>query len=603
MSHRTFVLAFLVMVASSTALLAATKAERQKAAEALVKEALQREVYGMTAERKQLLEQASKTAPDYAPAMWHRGYVRHKNEWIKAEDFAQISSDDPRMVQYTTIRPKYKDTPQDQMALANWCAKRGLSSQERAHLTKVVSLDADHPEARERLGFRRVDGAWMRAGEIGDRIKDLQADRVALAEWRPKVEAILKGLTQRGELKRNAAKEKLAAIKDGSAVLALETILSARGSELSLLVLKTLDAMEDNEATLSIARHAVQSPWPQVRQAASQMLKSHTKDVYVPSMLSAMYTPVQTRMELYAGPGGRMCYRHSFFREGQSEKQLMVMETAYKRIARVDGDRRDAEERALTDIQRSALNAEQAALQENLRTQEFNTRIADALATATGEKLPASPEAWWQWWNEYNEVFVEGQKQIRTLEQTREVKIVDRVSPDAITASGGGQGNSQRGLQGRRAYPMDCLAAGTLIWTANGLMAVDKIQVGDMVLSKDAESGELAYKPVLRTTVRPKSILVKLLAGTQAIETSGGHPFWVSGEGWTKARELEPGMELHTVAGSTQISKIERSREEQTYNLIVADFNTYFIGEAKILSHDNTIRETTEIVVPGLTDQ
>ena len=47
MSHRTFVLAFLVMVASSTALLAATKAERQKAAEALVKEALQREVYGM----------------------------------------------------------------------------------------------------------------------------------------------------------------------------------------------------------------------------------------------------------------------------------------------------------------------------------------------------------------------------------------------------------------------------------------------------------------------------------------------------------------------------------------------------------------------------
>jgi hypothetical protein len=33
---------------------------------------------------------------------------------------------------------------------------------------------------------------------------------------------------------------------------------------------------------------------------------------------------------------------------------------------------------------------------------------------------------------------------------------------------------------------------------------------------------------------------------------------------------------------------------------VVADFHTYFVGEAKILSHDNTIRQPTNAVVPGL---
>ena len=42
----------------------------------------------------------------------------------------------------------------------------------------------------------------------------------------------------------------------------------------------------------------------------------------------------------------------------------------------------------------------------------------------------------------------------------------------------------------------DCLLAGTMIQTAMGLKAVDKMLVGDMVLSKNPETGELAYKSV-----------------------------------------------------------------------------------------------------------
>ena len=120
------------------------------------------------------------------------------------------------------------------------------------------------------------------------------------------------------------------------------------------------------------------------------------------------------------------------------------------------------------------------------------------------------------------------------------------------------------------------------------------------MLSQDPETGELAYKPVLRTTIRPASGLVRIAAGGDMIQTSGGHPFWVSGEGWVKARDVNSGMELHGVAGTVLVQSVERMPAQQTYNLIVADFNTYFVGKGKVLSHDNTIREPTNAIVPGL---
>ena len=95
--------------------------------------------------------------------------------------------------------------------------------------------------------------------------------------------------------------------------------------------------------------------------------------------------------------------------------------------------------------------------------------------------------------------------------------------------------------------------AGTLIMTAGGFKAIDKINVGDMVLSKHESTGELAFKAVLRTTVRPKSELVAFKVDGSWIRCSQGHPMWVSGQGWTKAKDLKSGMVLHTSQGIASI--------------------------------------------------
>src|SRR5581483_2503473 len=112
-------------------------------------------------------------------------------------------------------------------------------------------------------------------------------------------------------------------------------------------------------------------------------------------------------------------------------------------------------------------------------------------------------------------------------------------------------------------------------------------RAGDRVLSQNPETGELAYKPVLRTTRRPESELTEIVCEAETFEASGGHPLWVAGRGWLKARELEPGMLLHGVNSPTKVRETKPGRKAATYNLIVADFHTYFVGERKILSHDN----------------
>ena len=124
---------------------------------------------------------------------------------------------------------------------------------------------------------------------------------------------------------------------------------------------------------------------------------------------------------------------------------------------------------------------------------------------------------------------------------------------------------------------------------------------GDLVLSQHPTTGELTYKPVLKTTITPEGPLMKVEAGNyDTFRCTAGHLFWVSGEGWKQARELRSGAQLHTPRGTVTVSHVEDSKAEQTYNLIVADFHTYFAGERDVLCHDNTLRQPTRAIVPGV---
>ncbi len=58
-------------------------------------------------------------------------------------------------------------------------------------------------------------------------------------------------------------------------------------------------------------------------------------------------------------------------------------------------------------------------------------------------------------------------------------------------------------------------------------MQIENVKVGELVLTQNTESGELAYKPVLNTTIRPSGPLVEIRIGDRLVRCAKGHPFWV----------------------------------------------------------------------------
>jgi hypothetical protein len=426
----------------------------------------------------------------------------------------------------------------------------------------------------------------MHRSEFARSASQESALQAALKDWQPIVAEIRRDLEHRSPERRDFARSKLLAIDDPQAIPAIESVFADAADEVTLSALDALAQFADPEASLALARFAAYRPTQPGRDASADKLSERELDSYVPQLLASMYSPVVSRFMAVTLPSGRIGYRHVFEREAQNRKELLLLDTEYRRIS-LGESRVTATARAFAQAAETAQTLEQRAAAQNAFTGRVNDRLAWVLKEATGVELPAQPEAWWNWWNERNEVFVATEKSTALIHETRSVAMADQVSS-------GGSGET---------LTLDCLAAGTPVWTAKGPLEIEQIRVGDLVLAQHPETGELAYKPVLRTTVRPAGQLIKIEAGGETCETSGGHLFWVAGEGWVKSRELQSGQILHSAAGPVHISSVSLGQEAETYNLIVADFNTYFVGYRKVLSHDNTVRTPTRAIVPGLTPQ
>jgi hypothetical protein len=307
-------------------------------------------------------------------------------------------------------------------------------------------------------------------------------------------------------------------------------------------------------------------------------------------MLREMFTPLVSRFEVAPLANGRMAYRHLFEREGQDERQLLVLDTEYRRVRRFTGDGRETLVRAFLDSMTGVSQREVMVTRQNEIQATLNRRLTEALNIATNQQLPVEPQRWWQWWDEENDIGRQGSKQVVARQQVQQLAVVDR--PQLLTA---------------QAAPMqpagECFVAGTLVLTQQGDLPIEKVRVGDLVLAQNVDSGELAFKPVLRATLRPAGPLVKIQIGRDEFKTTSGHLFWVAGDGWVKARNLSSGMDVHCLRGALANHVSSISERAETYNLVVADFQTYFVGQERVLTHDVTPRRPTDATVPGLRDR
>ncbi len=140
----------------------------------------------------------------------------------------------------------------------------------------------------------------------------------------------------------------------------------------------------------------------------------------------------------------------------------------------------------------------------------------------------------------------------------------------------------------------NCFTAGTKVQTDEGEKPIEDIEVGDKVLAKDDETGEMAYKEVEWLFQRDVEEIYNITVGGEVITTTDEHPFWIVGKGWVKSKDVLVGDILTTSNGKElAIEKIEVKKEHATvYNFMVKDYHTYFVSNLGIWTHNSCLPDS-----------
>lgn len=552
-----------------------TKSGERDAARAAVQSKLREEAAGKFVDRDAALAEVLSKTPDDESARWQAGYTNWKGAWVKFDALANNQTHQADLAAYSEARGKASDTADSQVSLANWCRERGLVDQERTHLTRALVLQPDLPAVRARLGWQRIDGRWYRKEELAEARDREQELREALQKYGALVKRSVAAMAGKDPKERVEAERRLLAINDPAVIPILDRALANATGEAKMCVVSILARMASPLAAQTLSKIAVAEAYTSVGEAAATALRDRPEEQYVPALLSIVSSPIESRFELHSPTPGRLVYQHMFSREFEDRKEQL---TVARGVRLKTGA---ASPRLASQLADQAKDQEARVAGDNAAIEQLNKKVFAVLEMATRQKVESRPDAWWNWWYDRNEVFLVSEKPTISSYQTTETVIKTAPPPPQ-----------------RRC---ECLAAGTAVWTSLGPVAIEQIKAGDLVLSQDPETGELRYKPVLQTTVRPPGPIIRIETDRDKIRSSGGHLWWIAGKGWVRSRLLESGMKIRDVTATTEIRNVvDEDGMEPTFNLIVADFHTYFVGAGKVLSHDNSIRKPTAKLIPGL---
>jgi len=577
--------------------------------------ALKQEVAGNVEAAQAQLQQIIDEFPDAELARWRLGYVRDGQDWWMFSRFVEEAGRWPELYKYQQERIGRNDTFKDHLFLADGCRAHQLFDQERAHLYRVLRLDGNFQEARQRLGQQQFNGIWLTSEQVRREQARQSRDLALREEWRPRVERLARELERTsGAQALKMLRQRLNDIRTPDAIPAMESFFACRSETAAAMFLNWAARIPSYESSLALARQAVFSENPRLRVQAQSLLRERPQEDYVPWLLSGLETVKETAFDWEIdlnGLAGLRIHRTLVVNGEQMELTVdhqqqfingrgLPLTVQYHPDGTVDARLTQVYRQryqAFVGVQNSpvlpllqVLERSRAISSWNSSNQERRTeRILRALSEGTGESTLQTPEDWWTWWRKQTDYALLAKTKAK--DQYSETWFVDERLP---------QPKPLRSLQTELVIIPSCFAAGTMVETEQGPRPIEKIQIGDRVLAQDVETGELTFKPVFETTLRPEATLLKIGIGSTEVTCSSGHPFWVSGMGWRMAKELHEGAQLHTVSGIARVEAIQPAGTGPVYNLVVADVHTYFAGESRLYTHDVTRRTSTDMILPGL---
>ena len=175
-------------------------------------------------------------------------------------------------------------------------------------------------------------------------------------------------------------------------------------------------------------------------------------------------------------------------------------------------------------------------------------------------------------------------------------KTADRVADTADTVYDGVKAMSKVDIP-------DCFVAGTMIATEEGHLPIEDIKVGDHVWATDPETGVTDLKKVVNTFINETTAVTHVTINGEVITSTQTHPYYVVGQGWTLAGNLRAGDILVMLNGEKVVLELVQHEILETpvttYNFEVADFHTYYVGDATVLAHNRCILDD---IVDGIAD-
>ncbi len=622
--HRLLLSACAILVLAPVVVAAAdleTEPTVDSKADRYVRWALRCEFDGDNDRRNTLLKAAVRQAPDYPPANWHSGRVKVGEDWFDISAAQARAAVDEKLRQYRSLRSAANNADRH-LDLAKWCARHGLRELAELHYELLLG-NPEAPakireEALKKLGLTNVGGMFLTDDEIRQQEQGVKQLQHAMKNWRPRLVKWQKAIEGKNKSKHDFAANEMRQIDDSNIIPVAETFLPAHGEQFGSHLVAMLGRFEEFESAQSLVRYAVLSQWPTVRTAAIRQLKKRPMHEYVPMLLAGLESPIRSQWRVNESLTGTIQYEHELFRANPTENVSLKRE--HVAVARFDINGIDPQqsiEGPLTKIAmlQRARKREQEVQQVNEAVAKNNENVLQALEQTTGQQIVLrQPSSWWQWWQDYNEVYAPP-KQTRYLYQFTQSNYspyyatqpypqrAPYVQPKTVSQPAP-RSTRFRGKQGRAiAWSgfLSCFVAGTPVWTETGLVAIEKIKIGDRVLSQDPNTGELTFKIVTQATIRPPAGLAQVSIGDEQIVATKGHPFWVVGQGWRMAKLIKSDDSIHGLSGAHKVTSVKIiDKEQKAYNLEVADFATYFVGHHGVLVHDNAFREPTRAVVPGL---
>ena len=534
--------------------------------DALVRGALETELQGPSATRQSLLTEAVEVDGNFAPARWQLGFVRLNNQWRSIDDVP--GSADGKYAAYREKRAGLSDFKEDQRALARWCTDHGMCDVARLHWTKVIEQDPKDSEALAALGMIYHNGLPMTKEQVVQTMERYKARQAAIKRFTPEILKLEHAASTTDVAKRRAAISKLGSLAEPSSVEAIGLVIAGKPGlgPVRQAMIEAIGTVQQPEASQVLTHLALFANGFKVRSAAIAELKKRPPYAYVPQLIGAMPPVISTHYQVYLAPDGTVVHEHEVFEHGALTDNQYFAESQVRPIREQDPKTSSHKiERAMNE----AAAIETQALSRNMQNQFLCERIKDVLAQTTDLKLSDDPAEILNQWVAYNDSY-----------------LPPRAAPNMYSRY--------------HVRYMSCFPAGTSIETSAGRMPIEKIKPGDSVLSQNPRTGELAYKVVQGVTLRPPAPMISVGIGSEKIRATRGHPFWVNGRGWLMTKQLKVGMMLHGVSGAIAVDELKELSQEPAYNLVVSDFNTYFVGASRVLVHDNMLLEEPGVRVPGL---